>query len=106
MAARAKYPGDQIAPNSHHPRAGQRDRAAPQQQHELIATHACGKVARACVRPEHVGKPAQHLVARTMTDAVIDLLEAVQIHEDQTGRQGVSLRDRLRELCEQDSAVG
>lgn len=54
----------------------------PEQDDELVATHACHGVSRPDSLLEPVGHLAQHMVAGVVSVPVVDQLEAVQIEVD------------------------
>ena len=80
---------------------------APKNHRELLATEAADEVARAHVRAEHAGYVAQYLVAHQLTEALVYLVEAVQVEDQQGQRAAVALAvvDRVPELGQQRDLV-
>ena len=63
-------------------------RALAGQDRELVAAEARQQVALAQLRPDALGDVDEQLVARRVTERVVDHLEVVEVEEDDAGRRG------------------
>ncbi|KDB50728.1 hypothetical protein X805_37150 [Sphaerotilus natans subsp. natans DSM 6575] len=89
---------------------GQHGRIADplEQQHELVAAHACCGVVLAQLLAQPPRDLDQQRITHGMAQGVVDLLEAVQVDEHQAEALALAARDSQRPLepIEQQRAVG
>src|SRR5581483_8988745 len=76
---------------------------SPQQHEELVAAEAAELIAGAHRRPETFGDLDQHLVARSVAEGVVDLLEVVEVEVGQSHL--VPVLELAGERCEYRGTV-
>src|SRR6202007_417802 len=88
-------------------RLGTRHRSIDQ-NHELIAPEPRGGVDRAHCTLQPLRYLAQQIIARTVTEGVVDELEAIEIDHEQREFMSLPVRlgDRLRHAVIEQQAVG
>ena len=66
-------------------------REVPREQDELVPAEAHGKVVRSGDAPQPAAHLSQHLVARAMTQRVVDVLEVVEVDQQERRRAPTGL---------------